>query len=166
MGGDVRAGGFDLIALSALRTTPIPLLLARATAVVLERVARGAGETRWYIAEHESDLAAIALQLSPGSRVSFYFDDRFRFHPWGPHFVDEFLRVAEPEAVVGLRTGDPVRLDVDFPAGLSELTDFVGATAYGDPLLLGAFPAADNDGESAVTVTLPDRDGVVRQHPH
>lgn len=166
MGGDVTADGFDLIALGALQSTPIPLLLARAAAVVLERVARGAGATRWYIAERESDLAAIALHLGPGSRVSFYFDDRLRFHPWGPQFVDEFLRVGEPEAVVGLRTDDPVELDVNFPTGLSDLTDFVGATPYGQPLLLGAFPAADNDGESAVTVTLPDRDGVVRQHPH
>jgi hypothetical protein len=166
MGGDMTADGFDLIALGALRSSPVPQLLTRATAVVLERVARGAGETRWYIAEHESDLAAIELKLVPGSRVSFYFDDRLRFQPWGPHFVDEFLRVGGSEAVVGRRTGDPVRLDVDFPAGLSDLTDFVGSTAYGQPLLLGAFPAADNDGESAVTVTLPDRDGVVRRHPH
>ena len=166
MSGDTTADGFRLMALHALTNSPIPALLSGSSAVVLERVARGAGETRWYVAEEPSDLPAISLQLGPGSRVSFYFDDRLRFRPWGSDFVDEFLRVGQPEAVVGRRTDDPVRLEVDFPGGLAALTDFVGPAPEGDLLLLGAFPAADNDGESAVTITLRDRDGVVREHPH
>jgi hypothetical protein len=29
-----------------------------------------------------------------------------------------------------------------------------------------AYPGRDNDGESAITLDLPDADGVVRRHPH
>jgi hypothetical protein len=35
-----------------------------------------------------------------------------------------------------------------------------------EQLYFGPFPARDNDGQSAITLVLPDKDGVVRQHPH
>jgi hypothetical protein len=32
--------------------------------------------------------------------------------------------------------------------------------------MFGAFPGRDDDGERALTLPLPDADGVVRPHPH
>jgi hypothetical protein len=46
------------------------------------------------------------------------------------------------------------------------LLDFVSALAPSTLFFFGQFPARDNDGDSAITVILPDTDGVVRDHPH
>jgi hypothetical protein len=64
-----------------MKATPVPeLLLVRhpTGAVVLERIARGAGATRWYSLRDPEKLHALAERLTPGSSLSFYFDDRVR----------------------------------------------------------------------------------------
>jgi hypothetical protein len=43
--------------------------------------------------------------------------------------------------------------------------DFDGFTSLRQ-VFYGVFPPMDNDGKDAVTVTLPDLDGVVRDHPY
>lgn len=61
---------------SALQTTCVSAALAKGHAIVLERIACGAGATRWYFCRNEDALRAIETELSPGSVVSFFFDER------------------------------------------------------------------------------------------
>jgi hypothetical protein len=49
--------------------------------VVLERIARGAGATRWYLARGDQDVRRIFTLLGPGSRVTFYFGGPLRVEP-------------------------------------------------------------------------------------
>jgi hypothetical protein len=50
--------------------------------------------------------------------------------------------------------------------GCNDLDDFVSTLTAVSLVFFGPFPASDNDGIRAVTVALPDADGVVRSHPH
>ena len=82
--------------------------------------------------------------------------------------ANEILGIArrDRDAVVGELSADGMTLQVDFIANQSELEDFTRALAPGTRIFYGAFPGRDNDGVNAVTIDLPDTDGVVRQHPH
>lgn len=158
------------IALDAIERTGVPDLLERragADIFVLERIARGAGATRWYVLRSRADLSTLATRLRPGSCVSFYFDDRFELRG-----NDEVARAAivgiaaeEGEAVVGAVSKQDIEVAVDFVATAEELDAWL-AEHPGEAIRFGRFPARDNDGEQAVTLDLPDRDGVVRSHPH
>jgi len=122
--------------------------------------------TYWYEIPSPAGLAPLTELLHPGSRTSFYFDDRLRFRAVNESFINDYLRWG-PEAVVGLRTDYELEFDVDFCTGLDELREFLGPH-YSDSseVLLGTYPAADDDGVDAVTLLLPDADGQVRAHPH
>ena len=154
--------------MAAIASTPVVSCLANHPAVALERLARGGGATRWYFIEDSAQLPLLTEMFRPGSTVSFYFDDRIAARPLDEEFVDLVLDLvkAHGEAVVGELSMDGLVLDVDFVAGLGDLTERLGATVDGTRLFVGAFPARDNDGFSAVTLELPDADGVVRCHPH
>lgn len=136
--------------------------------MVLERIARGAGSTRWYRVTKTSDLESLYKRLAPASIVSFYFDERFASIEWGDEAIVRVLDLvaARGEAVVGSLCADDLELSVQFVAGANELNEFAEGLVLGAQLFVGEFPAADNDGYDAVTVALPDRDGVVRGHPH
>ena len=136
--------------------------------VVLERLARAAGATNWYVLRQATQLSDLATKLSPGSSLSFYFDGRLAVGNYDAALVEELLRIAriEHDAVIGKLSDDGITLEVDFVANLADLEEFRRALAPGTPVYHGAFPARDNDGKAAVTIDLPDRDGVVRKHPH
>lgn len=158
-----------MIALRAIEATAVPELLGRPNgAVVLERIARGAGATRWYRLRDFEQLRSLTKRLSPGSSVSFYFDDRVRAQEYGGEVREGILRIAESDgdAVVGTLKADAIELDVEFIAGPSELEEYAESLTPGARVFYGPFPARDNDGEFAVTFDLPDSDGIVRQHPH
>lgn len=154
--------------MAAIVSTPTPRLLAERHAVVLERLARGGGSTRWYCIHDSVDLTRLSEMLTPGSAVSFYFDGRIKQRFLDDDLVDVVLELiqAHGEAVIGTLSTDRIVIDVEFVAGLGDLSEFLGARTYGLPLFVGAFPTRDDDGVDAVTIDLPDRDGVVRQHPH
>jgi hypothetical protein len=61
-----------------LSATSIGERLETRCAVVLERIARGGGATKWYECADESRLPALISRFSPGSVVSFYFDGRIQ----------------------------------------------------------------------------------------
>ena len=61
---------------------------------------------------------------------------------------------------------DSISIDVDFITDIKELLEFVSNLEPADLFFFGQFPARDNDGINAITITLPDADGVVRAHPH
>jgi len=161
---------YAAIASRAIAATEVQRLLAASPrgTIVLERIARGAGATRWFAIPGVERLGDLSARLSPGSSVSFYFDDRLAAAPYGPDVVAEIVRVAarDGDAVVGTLPAGEIELDVEFVASPAELDEYAEDLLAGAIVIYGAFPARDNDGESAVTLDLPDRDGVVRPHPH
>src|SRR5215471_14557201 len=64
------------LVMQALAEAGVGRRLAEAEAVVLERIAYGAGATSWYYCKGVEQLGLLASLLSPGSVVSFYFDGR------------------------------------------------------------------------------------------
>jgi hypothetical protein len=57
-------------------------------------------------------------------------------------------------------------IHVDFVSGKNDLSQLISEVSAGTLVFHGEFPARDNDGANAITLTLPDADGVVRAHPH
>ena len=141
---------------------------APAGAVVLERIARGGGATRWFVCRDRDALTAIAAELSPGSVVSFYFDGRLGPCPWKPALVGELeaIIVATYGAVLGWLAEDGMTIDATQVVSRGELAEIAATLAPSSQVFCGAFPARDNDGARAVTMTVPDLDGIVRPHPH
>lgn len=137
-------------------------------AVVLERLARAAGQTNWYWCEDQNGLDQIVSALSPGSVVSFYFDGRIAKCAYTPQVKREIEDIArrDGDAVIGALCADGLRIECDFVSSGDEVEEFVAGGRERPFIYFGAFPSADNDGIAAVTVTLPDLDGVVRRHPH
>ena len=159
---------FPTLVHDVLVTTPIPALLNANGAVVLERIARGAGATKWYYCEDPQGLEVIESELSPGSAVSFYFDGRIRNALYSPTVQSDVETIIgeEGEAVIGVLGGDKRHIDVDFVTGPDDLAEFASQLDSSKRVFFGAFPARDNDGTGAVTIILPDTDGMVRSHPH
>jgi len=70
------------------------------------------------------------------------------------------------DCIVGILMADALSLDVNFISSPEEIEAFKLSLKSTPKIWYGPFPARDNDGVSAVTITLPDRDGKVRAHPH
>jgi hypothetical protein len=100
--------------------------------------------------------------------VSFYFDGRIQQRELNDDIDAGILDLAvqHGDAVVGTLGEDGLEILVDFVAGPNELTEFRSALPAGTLVFFGAFPGRDNDGVTAITFSLPDADGVVREHPH
>ncbi|MFC7480928.1 hypothetical protein ACFQX7_14080 [Luedemannella flava] len=135
---------------------------------MLERIARGGGATRWFICRAPADLDAVAARLSPGSCVSFYFDQRMRREVFTAEVELQLRRiVGDANEVVICQEGlDDPELDVELVYGFDELAEYTALLGDRSVIYFGPFPGRDDDGEAAITVVLPDSDGVVRAHPH
>lgn len=161
---------YPILALRAVTKAGVPTLLAGGSpyVVALERLARSAGATNWYVLNDIRQLDDLAARLSPGSTLSFYFDGRLAARDYDSNVANEILGIArrDRDAVVGKLSADGLTLQVDFIANQSELEEFTHGLAPGTRIFYGAFPGRDNDGVGAVTIDLPDADGVVRRHPH
>jgi hypothetical protein len=68
--------------------------------------------------------------------------------------------------VVGQVGIDGVELEVDFVGGPDELVEYAATLGSASRVYVGPFPGRDNDGRHAITVVLPDADGVTRAHPY
>jgi Enolase C-terminal domain-like len=88
------AGGFADIARAAIRASVVEKLLGSRPAVVLERIARGGGATRWYWLTTVDDLQGLCDKLSPGSVISFYFDERIKYTPLDDEVTVRILDIA------------------------------------------------------------------------
>jgi hypothetical protein len=154
--------------------SPVPRLLATRSAIVLERIARGAGATNWYHCTDDAHLTAVTGYLSPGSVVSFYFDARITYCRYTPEVHERMLRLMRRqrdlgdsgEIVFGQLATDDLHINVDYPSTpeyLDEVTQTLGTHSW---IYFGCFPGRDDDGSNAVTLTLPDLDGITRAHPH
>jgi hypothetical protein len=160
---------FSRLARSTIDNSGASSLLQRGQrAFVLERIARAAGATRWYVLRDPVYLAAMTARVSPGSSLSFYFDDRITARHFDPRLIDEALAIIPADGDVFYGRHNPRDIEVRpfFVAGSDELFEFEQSLQDGEEVYFGRFPAPDNDGRNAITVTLPDVDGVVRSHPH
>jgi hypothetical protein len=66
------------------------------------------------------------------------------------------------EIVVGRLAADGLHIEVDYPSGPGSLEEITRTLGTGCPIYVGR----DDDGVNAVTLTLPDRDGITRAHPY
>ena len=148
--------------------TRIVELLRSKPAVILERIAKGGGATNWYYCNDETKLEAITSILSPGSVVSFYFDDRIRKSRYTPELITEIQSSIQEtgEVVVGFLATDLIHIEASVVVSHDELVELMSSLTSSVELFYGVFPARDNDGVSAITLQLPDLDGVTRSHPH
>jgi hypothetical protein len=161
---------YATLAARVIRNSAAASLLGqgRRNVVVLERLARSAGSTNWYVIRADTQLDDLAAKVSPGSSISLYFDRRVAHHPYDEERVREILEIArrDRDAVVGRLSPDGMTLEVDFVSNREELDEFTQWLSPGEDIYFGAFPGRDDDGVNSVTIDLPDTDGVVRQHPH
>lgn len=128
----------------------------------------GGGRTVWYYCQGKHQLETLEALLSPGSVVSFYFDGRIRNALYSPELrsIIERIITETGDAVLGLLNKDGLHIDDEIVAGSNGIIEFAAGLSSETHIFYGAFPARDNDGVKAVTITLPDLDGIVRPHPH
>lgn len=136
--------------------------------VVLERLPRGGGSTRWFYVESSAALSSVLDLLVPASRVSFYFDDRIAEFELNAELTNIVARLLEQhgEIVVGTMPVNGVEIDVDFATSPHEVVEHLELAPSPYRVFVGAYPAADNDGVGAITALVPDADGSVRREPH
>lgn len=141
--------------------------------VVLERMARGGGAIRWYFLTDPRDMADMASQLRPGSRVSLYFDGYLHRDTTGERVRGRMYEqmTIRGELVLGYPSSDAVEMRTDLVTGEAELTEVIVSEGLDRPdshrlLVWGPWPAPDDDGTRVITICLVDRDGQLHAHPH
>jgi hypothetical protein len=155
--------------LESLATTPIFERLKVADAVILERIAAGGGATNWYYCPDETQLEAVAALMRAGSRVSFYFDNRIAHAPYSDEIRSNILEIIPERArgpLAGALMEDRLRINMIIDIELAELEEYDWELASAPYVFYGQYPGSENDGVNAVTLVLPDEDGVVRAHPY
>jgi hypothetical protein len=135
--------------------------------VVFERIARGAGATRWHLARDDHELRRVFGLLRPGSRVTFCFAGPLRVEPLTEEVIGRMFAAVgvANDIMIGTPGPDRLTLAATLVAGPSELTEFLMQPH--PPLtevVWGHMPGVD--APDAVTVVLVDEDGVLRPHPH
>ena len=166
--GIMQTPPFIVYAQAALAATPVSELLSKTEVVILERIARGGGATRWYYCSHLVFLEKVVEQLAPGSVVSFYFDRRINSALYSNELETELRTIVADtgELLMGRLDVDQIHIEMEVLAGFQELADFAARIDPASRVFFGSFPSRDNDGTQSVTLVLPDLDGVVRSHPH
>ena len=136
--------------------------------IVLEQIAWGAGETRWYFARTLADLKETFSLLQWGSLVSFFFDSFFSISQPSENalgYIDESI-LGKTELVVGFWPAAGVKCDVVLLAPTESVEEFFDLQSNGGLLFWGDWPDAGPDSERVITRVLVDDDGVLRGHPY
>jgi hypothetical protein len=146
-------------------------LLSSKSALVLERIACGGGQTCWYMIDKGRGTEELSALLRPGSCVSVYFGEVLFSTRKPSELIGEAMKFIEKsldhECVVAARKGSDTRLCVEFVSGIGDLNGFLESNVGDDIVYLwGPYPGRDNDKITGFTFTLPDADGMVRQYPY
>jgi hypothetical protein len=143
-----------------------PLVASVDGVIILERVARGGGATRWFYCRSMAEVVELLPSFRRGSRVGFYFDDRIRREPFSDEVGERINAIATATGEVFLgreRLGEP-ELEMDFFSP-EELPRRLSGQPVDEVVYYGVFPKTEDDGDSALIYTPPDDDGVVRPQP-
>lgn len=93
--------------------------------VVLERIARGAGATRFHLAKDCAGLERTFASLRAGSRVTLYFQGPMRVEPLHQAVIGEMFAAVrvKDEIVIACPEDGEGALHAEFVSGPSELTE-------------------------------------------
>jgi hypothetical protein len=133
-----------------------PLVESREDLIVLERVARGGGATRWFFCRSLAEANAVLPDLRPGSRVGFFFDDRIRREPFSDQVESEMfdLTATTGEVLFGRELGEGPELQMDCLAA-SEISEALAAVRSGETVYYGVFPVVEDDGVTCIAFVPP-----------
>jgi len=100
--------------------------------------------------------------------VSFFFDDRVRVVSSTLGVLADLLKLLQTQrdVVVGVLNPRGHQFDVEYLSGEEEIREYLDRVPTRSTLMYGSYPGRDNDGLHAMTFTIPDSDGVIRNHPH
>lgn len=136
--------------------------------VILERLARGGGATRWFFARSRVELDLVFDVLHGGSCVSFYFSNQLHVEndtePVRQRMFEEIT--SEKELVLGYPSAAGVEVDMELISGPGELAEQLMHHPEGSLAIWGKWPAREDDGHDGITINLIDADGTLRTHPH
>jgi hypothetical protein len=135
--------------------------------VVLERIARGAGDTNWFFIRSREEVEQVAETLHGGSCVSFYFADQLHVEIDSEEARGRMFDVIthKGELVIGYPSASRPQLEMRIISGPGELGSYLVSQPEGGLVVWGEWPGRDNDAD-AITLNLVDKDGVLRPHPH
>jgi hypothetical protein len=141
------------------------LLAERGEGIVLERVARGAGRTRWWSCASYDEFLTVYDQLTPGSRVLIYWGDALHLARLNGDEEDRIWSSAAEsgEVLFGPLLLGTTEYDIVFLDG-AELEAEFARVPHGHRVLWGQQPATET-GPDGITFTSPDGDGGVRPQP-
>jgi hypothetical protein len=161
-----RRTPYPVLAHAALEESGIAKRASERTAVVLERIAYGAGSTNWYEIRRPEQFDHLVEVLAPGSSVTFFFDGQVSESAVSEDTTATILEIVaqDEDALVAKRT-DGIELEFDYVAGPDDLAEFLEGLQPGENILYGRW-GMDANGESVITAYLPDRDGTTRRHPY
>lgn len=130
----------------------------RTYCVVLERIAFGAGETRWYVTADPRQLETLLSGMALGSAVSCYFDERIKRSTWSMMTRAQVLDLAKStgDCVVARASAGSNRLDAVLITGEDDLDEFLSDLGADADIYFGVFPARDDDGVDAVSWVVAD----------
>jgi hypothetical protein len=136
--------------------------------VILERLARGGGASRWYYATSEEQFKNALSHLRGGSIVSLFFGDELNVDLDTDEARQRMFDQVSPsrEIIIGYPEDNLSILRVDLVTGPSELSEVLIHHPEGETVVWGKWPSAKQDGHSVFTLRLVDEDGVLRSHPH
>jgi hypothetical protein len=137
-------------------------------AVILERLARGGGAVRWYLATTPDDLGVVVERLRGGSCVSFYFDDQLQVERDIESVRQRMFDAvtAGREILLAYPEQQKVDLSVELATGSNELAELLVQRSEGSLVVWGPWPSRDGNPNGTITIDLVDEDGVLRNHPH
>lgn len=143
----------------------------RTPILLLERWARGAGTRSWYMLQDTDDVESARRSVRPGSGLTAYF--ALDYLVGGAASPDVSSAAASLLAELGpndellalQRAEFAPALDVEYIESVEELTDWLKSVAT-DAVWICRYPDWLPDGDTALSAAVPDKDGVVRDHPY
>jgi hypothetical protein len=136
--------------------------------VIVERLARGGGATRWFFARSRAELDQVFDMLHGGSCVSFYFANQLHVETDNEAARQRMFEeiTSEKDLVLGYPSAMGVAVDMELISGPGELAEQLMHHPEGSLAVWGKWPARANDGHDGITLNLVDADGTLRAHPH
>lgn len=133
--------------------------------LVLERLPRGGGKTRWWVVSSLTEFAIVYNDLLAGGRVHLVpLGEQVKVGLPGPGLLDELRRHPGSPGAPGERVlGKPIQGSLEYEVSLldmGELAEEVERLPSSSPVLYGVWPQFER-----IKFTTPDEDGEVRPQP-